>query len=68
MTPDRSHSDTVERVANKVRVEGGEPPSTLTSTFRNVAFLAHSLRQTFFFSNFTSEYEYVKMIIHAEKL
>ncbi len=24
MTPDRSHSDTVGRVANKVRVEGGE--------------------------------------------
>ncbi len=25
MTPNRSHSDTVGRVANKVRVEGGEP-------------------------------------------
>ncbi len=24
MTPDRSHSDTFGRVANKVRVEGGE--------------------------------------------
>ncbi len=26
MTPDRSHSDTVGRVAKKVRVEGGEAP------------------------------------------
>ncbi len=26
MTPDRSHSDIVGRVANKVRVEGGEAP------------------------------------------
>ncbi len=26
MTPDRSHSDTVGRVANKVRVEGGFVP------------------------------------------
>ncbi len=26
MTPDRSHSDTVGRVANKGRVEGGEAP------------------------------------------
>ncbi len=25
MTPDRSHSDTVGRVANKVRVQGGFP-------------------------------------------
>ncbi len=33
MTPDRSHSDTVVRVAKKVRVEG--PPSTLNSMFQN---------------------------------
>ncbi len=26
MTPDRSHSDTVGRIANKVRVEEGEVP------------------------------------------
>ncbi len=26
MIPDRSHNDTVGRVANKVRVEGGETP------------------------------------------
>ncbi len=26
MTPDKSHSDTVGRVANKVRVEGDEAP------------------------------------------
>ncbi len=26
MTPDRSHSDTVGCVANKVKVEGGEAP------------------------------------------
>ncbi len=26
MTPDRSHSDTAGRVANKVRVEGGFNP------------------------------------------
>ncbi len=49
MTPNRSHSDTVGRVANRVRVEGGEAPSTLTSTFRNIALLTHFLRQRFFF-------------------
>ncbi len=48
MTPDRSHSDTVGHVANKVRVEGGWPPSTLTSTFQNIALLTHFLSQRFF--------------------
>ncbi len=43
MTPDRSHSDTVGRVANKVRVEGG-----LTSSVQNIALLTHFLRQRFF--------------------
>ncbi len=47
MTPDRLHSDTVAHVANKVSVEGGKPPSILTSTFRNIALLAHFLRQRF---------------------
>ncbi len=42
MTPDRSHSDTVGRVANKVRVEGGEAPFN-PSTFRNIALLTHFL-------------------------
>ncbi len=40
-----SHSDTVGRVANKVRVEG---PSTLTSTVQNISLLTHFLRQKFF--------------------
>ncbi len=46
MTPDRSHSDTVVRVANKVRVEGG--------LFRNIVLLTHFLRQRFFFFMYTS--------------
>ncbi len=46
MAPDRLHSDTAGRVANKVRVKGGEGP--LTSTFRNIALLTHFLRQRFF--------------------
>ncbi len=46
MTPDRSHSDTVGRVANKVRVEWGAHP-TLTSTFRNIPLLTLFLRQIF---------------------
>ncbi len=47
MTPDRSRSDTVGRVANKVRVEGGFAHSTLTSTFGNITLLTHFLRQRF---------------------
>ncbi len=46
MTPDRSHSDTVGRVANKVRVEEVEAPFN-PSTFRNIALLTHFLRQRF---------------------
>ncbi len=38
LPPDRSHSDTVGRVANKVRVEGG---------FRNISLLTHVLSQRF---------------------
>ncbi len=49
MTPDRSHSDTVGHVANKVRVEGANPPSTPTSTFRNIALPTHFLRQRFLY-------------------
>ncbi len=48
MIPDRSHSDTVGRVANKVKVEGGKAPFN-PSTFRNIALLAHFQRQRFFF-------------------
>ncbi len=50
MTLDRSHSDTIGRVANKVRVEGGNPPSSLTSMFRRIALLTQFLRQRFFFT------------------
>ncbi len=47
MTLDRPHSDTVGRVANKVK-----PPSTLTSTFRNISLLTHFLRQRFLICSF----------------
>ncbi len=42
MTPDRLHRDTVGRLANKVRVEGG-----VTSAVRNISLLSHFLRQRF---------------------
>ncbi len=56
MTPDRSHSDTVGRVANK-------PPSTLTSTFRNIALLTHFPRQRFFIIFFI-----LKLGLHQQPL
>ncbi len=44
MTPYRSHSDPLDVVGSKVRVEG----ATLTSTLRYIALPTHFLRQRFF--------------------
>ncbi len=52
MTPDRSHSNTVEHVANKLRVEWAKPLSTLICTFRNIVLLTHFLRQRFILNYF----------------
>ncbi len=47
MTPDRSHSDTAGRVANKASV------ATLTSTFRNISSDALPASDIFIFKKFT---------------
>ncbi len=49
--------DTVGRVANQVRAEGGSVPSILTSTFRNIPLPTHFLRQIFFTSSRNKEFD-----------
>ncbi len=59
MTPDRSHSDTVGCVANKVRVEGALPLSTKApfNPYFYVLKYRSSLRQRFFSSRLFHDFQ-----------